>query len=400
MNLLLTGARIAPCVDDARILAAADCIAIERGAITFVGSRGDAPEVEPVVDVSGRLVTPGLVDAHTHLVWGGDRLEDFARRTGGASYAEMQEGGGGILSTVRATAASPVEELVGSARRRLEWLARSGVTTAEVKSGYGMIAPAESMMLGVAELAGRASGVRVERTLLGAHAVPEDGDTDRQVERVITEMIPAVVSGHRAVAVDVFADSIAFSADQMARMFTAARAQGLDVKAHVGQIADVGAARVAAQFGAMSVDHCEHVPEEAMRAIAAAGTVAVLVPGASMYLADPTVPPVEQFRQHGIPMAVTTDLNPGSSPLASLPTAAALAIHRFGLTPTEGLLGITSVAARALRLTDGRGRIEAGGIGDLAIWSVRDPLEIVYWINAPVCAGIVIGGRLQEYETW
>jgi imidazolonepropionase len=259
---------------------------------------------------------------------------------------------------------------------------------------------AELMLLEAAELAGLASGVRVERTLLGAHAVPEDGDRERQVEAVVTEMIPAVVSGKRAGAVDVFADSIAFSAEQMERIFTAARDHGLDVKAHVGQIADVGAAQVAAAFGALSLDHCEHIPDSAMAGIASARSVAVLVPGASLYLGDPNVPPVEAFRRHGIGMAIATDLNPGSSPLASLPTAAALALHRFGLTPTEALLGITSMAARALQLADGRGRIEVGGIGDLAIWNARDPLEIVYWINAPVCAGVVIGGRVQEYQAW
>ncbi len=399
MTTLLTNARVAPCVDGLELLDG-DTVAFDDGLVTFVGWGRDAPRHTEVIDLGGRLVTPGLVDCHTHLVWAGDRLEDFRRRTGGETYAQMAQSGGGILSTVEATRTAGESALVREAVQRLGWLAAGGVTTAEVKSGYGMDTEAEIRMLRAAIRAGAQSGVRVETTLLGAHALPQGRSRREQVEAVVGEMIPAVAAGGLAAAVDVFADSIAFTAEEAAQIFEAAAAAGLAVKAHVGQLADIGAAEVAARYEAISIDHCEHVPESAMDSLADAGTVAVLVPGASVFLGEPTLPPVSAFRERGIRMAVTTDLNPGSSPLASLTTAAALAVHRFGLTADEAVLGITAHAADALRLEDGRGRIVAGGVADLAVWNLDEPTELAYWLSAPACAGVVIGGSVRMNEEW
>lgn len=397
MTTVLTNARIAQCMSGIDTVDA-DSIAFDEGVVTHIGHRRDMPESPEPIDIGGRLVTPGLVDCHTHLIWAGDRLADFVRRTSGVDYADMTASGGGILSTVRATAQASEAELVASGAARLRWLAAGGVTTVEVKSGYGIDTAAELTMLRAARRAGEEAGVRVEPTLLGAHAVPDDRDRSDHVRTVASDMVPAVAREGLAAAVDVFADSIAFTADEMATIFTSAKAHGLNVKAHVGQIADVGAAQVAATFGALSLDHGEHIPAAAMDAIASAGSVVVLVPGASVYLGETAVPPVDGLRRHDIPLAVTTDLNPGSSPLASLTTAAALAVHRFGLTPTEAVLGITARAADALDLADGRGRITVGGVADLAIWDASDPMELVYWLNAPICAGVVVGGDVRLYK--
>ena len=390
LDLLVTGGTVVKGQGESADLA----VGIAGGLITYVGPTEDAPEAEQTWDVAGRLITPGLVDCHTHLVFGGDRFVDFRRRLGGESYAEIAESGGGIRSTVQATQRATAEELAAGAKQRLEWLMRSGVTTVEVKSGYGLTVRDELRMLRVAKEAAHATGIEVTTTLLGAHVLPSGTDRAAYVESVCSEMIPQARG--LADAVDVFIERIAFTAAEADQIFSEARQHGYAVKAHTGQLSDIGGAEVAAAHQALSIDHCEHVPTSVMGSLALAGTVTVLVPGASLFLAEAARPPVAEFRSHGIPMAITTDLNPGSSPMASLPLAASLAIHRFGLTPTEAFAGITVNAAAAAGLPD-RGRIEVGLRADLAVWDVSSPTELVYWLGAPMCHGIVVGGRRRVW---
>lgn len=397
IDIVIRGARLAPC-DGSIAVVDADAVGIDDGKIVYIGPTRDAPAAERTVELAGQLVTPGLVECHTHLVWAGDRLADFDRRTGGESYVEIAAGGGGILSTVAATAQAGVDVLVAGAERRLRWLQRSGVTTCEVKSGYGMSTEAELRILQAVATASERTGMKVEPTLLGAHATPSDGDRHRQVRRVVEEMIPAVASTGLAVAVDVFVDSIAYDVSEMEEIFEAAATAGLGLKAHVGQIADVGGAGVAGRWGAMSIDHGEHIPPGDIGELADGGTAVVLVPGASLFLREATTPPVQALRDAGVGMAVTTDLNPGSSPLASLPAAAALAVHSFGLTPAEAVSAITMEAAKALRLADGRGSLTVGGPADLAIWDASDPIELAYWLSGPPCLGIAIDGVFRMFE--
>ncbi len=367
-------------------------IGVSDGRIVHVAAEPPVDEVGQVWDVEGRLVTPGLIDAHTHLVFGGDRLEDFGRRLGGAAYEEIATSGGGIKSTIAATQSAATDDLIHSAVARMRWLASTGVTTVEVKSGYGLDVEHELRMLRVARAAGAEVGLRVSTTLLPLHVVPDD--RTQYLDLVCDEMIPASVEV--ADAVDVFIEGIAFTEAEARRCLEVAQAHGLMVKAHVGQFSDLGGSRLAAELGAISVDHCEHVPPEDAPLLAAAGTVAVLVPGASLFLDEPARPPIEAFRQHGVRMAVSTDLNPGSSPLASLPLAGALSIHRFGLTPEEALSGITVNAAAALGFDRSRGRVASGYDADLAIWDVESPIELVYWLAAPLCHATVVGGVIHE----
>lgn len=369
-------------------------VGIDEGRIVSLGA--DTPAARRMWDVEGRLVTAGLVEAHTHLVFGGERVGDFRRRLAGATYEQIASDGGGIRSTVEATRAAPTDELVAAAVKRLRWLASNGATTVEVKSGYGLDLDQELRMLEVARTAAALTGVRVSTTLLPLHVVPPDEDRAAYVDAVCRRMLPAAVG--RADAVDVFIEGIAFSLDEARRCFEAAQLLGFPVKAHVGQFSDLGGARLAADVGALSVDHCEHVPATDAAALAEAGTVAVLVPGASLFLDEGARPPVSAFREHGVRMAVSTDLNPGSSPLASLPMAAALAVHRFGLTPEEALAGITTNAAAAIGVAGSRGAIRTGFAGDLAVWDVSSPIELVYWLGAPICHATVAGGNVVEWS--
>lgn len=371
-------------------------IGIAGGEIVHVGSA--THEAATTWDVEGRLVTAGLVECHTHLVFGGDRLADFSRRLSGASYEEIAAGGGGIRSTIAATQAATTEQLESSAAQRMRWLATTGVTTVEVKSGYGLDPDQELRMLQVAHRAASTVGLRLAATLLPLHVVPTDIDRARYLDLVCDEMIPAAASESLADAVDVFIEGIAFTAEEARRCLQTALDHGLAVKAHVGQFSDLGGSRLAAEFGALSVDHCEHIPVEDAPLLAEAGTVAVLVPGASLFLAETSRPPVAAFRDHGVRMAVSTDLNPGSSPLASLPLAALLAVHRFGLTPSEAFAGITTHAAAAVGVDERRGRIAPGFDADLAVWDATSPAELVYWLAAPLCHATVVGGTVHEWS--
>lgn len=387
-DLVVEGGMVLAGGSDA-LTGASHSIGITGDRIVYVGPGDDAPDARKRWDVEGRVVSAGLVDAHTHLVFGGDRLVDFRRRIDGDDYAAIASSGGGIRSTVAATREATDRQLLDGAKQRLRWLAQSGVTTVEVKSGYGLDVVTEIRMLQVARQAGAEAGVDVRPTLLGAHVVPTGVDREEYVAMVCGELIPAAVG--LAEAFDVFIERIAFSAEEADRMFRAAAAVGLPIKGHVGQLADVGGAQVCADHGALSIDHCEHVPPSAMAALADNGTVATLVPGASVFLGEAARPPIDDFRSHGIAMAVTTDLNPGSSPLASLPLAGSLAIHRFGLTASEAYAGMTSVAAQALGLDD-RGQVQVGLRADLAIWDFGEPLELLYWMGAPTCHAVVTGG--------
>ena len=394
IDLALTNARI---LVDPGTRPFEGSLGVDGGKIVSVGP--DVSEARRTLDVEGRLVTAGLIDPHTHLVFGGDRVPDFQRRLSGATYQELAATGGGIRSTVAATRAARFDELKASAARRMRWLAANGATTVEVKSGYGLDTDHELRMLAAARTAAGEVGMRLSTTLLPLHVVPSDSERGPYVDLVCNEMIPRAAAEGLADAVDVFIEDIAFTADEGRRCLEVARAHGLATKAHVGQFSDMGGARLAAAIGASSIDHCEHVPASDARALAEAGTVAVLVPGASLFLGDDHRPPVAAFRAEGVRMAVSTDLNPGSSPLASLPLAAALAVHRFGLTPEEALAGVTTHAAAALGASDRRGRIGVGYDADLAVWDVESAIELVYWLAAPLCHATVVGGTVHEWSS-
>ncbi|MBW3657209.1 MAG: imidazolonepropionase [Actinobacteria bacterium] len=371
-------------------------VAIADGWIVHVGPRGseDGLEVARTGSAHGRLVTPGLVDCHTHLVFGGHRAGELEQRLGGATYEDIARAGGGIASTVAATRAADDDELLASARRRLGWLADGGVTTVEVKSGYGLDLDTELRMLRVARRLGEDGTTRVTTTFL-AHTVPADrrDDPDGYVEEVCREMLPAVVAERLADAVDVFCETIAFSPAQTERILSAAVDLGLPVKVHAEQLSDQNGAALAARYGALSADHLEHLPPEGAVALAEAGTVAVLLPGASVFLDEDRRPPVDLLRQHRVPIAVSTDLNPGTSPLGSLLQAVNLACTRFRLTPEEALRGATEHAARALGLDD-RGVVAPGKLADLALWEVEHPAELAYWHGADLLAARLLGGEL------
>lgn len=371
----------------------ATAVGITDGAVVYVGD--DPVDAERVVHAGGRLVTPGLIDCHTHLVFGGRRVDDFRRRMAGSSYEELAAEGGGILSTVDATRAAPEADLYAAGRARLDWLVRSGVTTVEIKSGYGLDLATERRMLEVARRLGDDTGVTVHTTLLAAHVVPPEfrHDPDAYVDEVCGDIIPVVAASGLADSVDVFCDRIAFSHDQADRVLRAATAAGLPVRVHADQLSDQGGAALAASHGALSADHLEHASVEGLGAMAESGTVAVLIPGASVFLDEPTCPPIDGMRRAGVAMAVATDLNPGTSPLASLPLAMALACTRFGLDADEAFRGVTETSARALGLDD-RGRMEPGMRGDLVVWHVSDVAELSYWMGAPLAALTVSGGAV------
>lgn len=372
-------------------------VVVRGGRIVWVGPEADLPrELDggAVLDAGGGWVTPGLIDCHTHLVFGGDRAGEFERRLQGATYEEIARAGGGIVSTVRATRGASDTELLEWGRARLELLAERGVTTAEIKSGYGLDVDTELRMLRVARTLGTATGVRVQTTLLGAHALPPEfaDDRDAYVRLVCEEMIPAAAAAGLADAVDAFCEEIAFTPAECDRVFDAATAHGLPVRLHADQLSDQGGAALAARHGARSADHLEHASEEGVRAMAAAGTVAVLLPGAAHFLRDATVPPVDALRSRGVPMAVATDLNPGSSPLLDPVLALSLACLLFRLTPEEALGGMTRVAARVLGLEDEIGTLEAGKRGDLAVWDVAHPAELAYWMGGAPCSSVIRDG--------
>lgn len=377
-------------------------VVVEDGRVTWVGAEADLPRaahaVEEVLDGEGRWLTPGLVDCHTHLVFGGNRSLEFEERLQGATYEEIARRGGGILSTVGATRAASEEALGAAAAARLDLMARRGVTAVEIKSGYGLDAETELRMLRAARAAAHAVGVEARTTLLAAHALPPEWvhDRDGYLDLVCREMIPRAAQEGLADAVDAFCERIAFTPAECARVLDAGREHGLAGRLHADQLSDQGGAALAAAHGARSADHLEFTSPRGAEAMALAGTVAVLLPGAAYFLREPVAPPVGAFRESGVPMAVATDMNPGSSPLLDPLLALNLACVLFRLTPEEALAGMTRVAARVLDWEGEMGTVEVGKRADLALWSVDHPSELSYWMGASPCWRVVRGGDLRK----
>ncbi len=357
-------------------------IASAEGRIVFAGTQADAPgfEARERIDCEGRWITPGLVDCHTHLVYAGDRAREFEMRLEGASYEELTRAGGGILSTVRATRAAGEEELVAAAQPRLDALIAEGVTTVEIKSGYGLSLEHEKKQLRAARTLGGRRRIGVRTTFLGAHTLPPEAgsDKDAYIDSVCGEMIPAIARENLADAVDAFCETIAFSPEQIARVFDAAKAHGLAVKLHADQLSNLGGAALAAGYGALSADHLEHSDETGVAAMARANVAGVLLPGAFYTLRETTLPPVDLLRKHRVAIAIATDCNPGTSPLTSPLLTMNMAATLFRLTVEECIAGVTREAARALGLLSDIGTLEAGKSCDLAIWDIEQPAELVY----------------------
>lgn len=373
-------------------------VGISEGRLSFVGPRKDLPGspervAREVRSGQGRWISPGLIDCHTHLVYGGNRAHEFERRLAGTSYEEIARAGGGILSTVKATREATEAQLLTSALSRLDRLLAEGVTTVEIKSGYGLDLPTELKMLRVARRLGEERRVSVRTTLLGAHALPPEyaGRPDDYIEWVCRELIPAAAAEGLADAVDAFCETIGFTPEQTALVFEAAAAHGVPVKLHAEQLSDQGGAQLAARYNAVSADHLEYVSPEGVEAMAKSGTVAVLLPGAFYVLNETRKPPVEIFRRHGVPMAVSTDCNPGTSPVTSLLLMVNMACVLFGLTVDESLAGVTRNAARALGLSESRGTLEVGKMADLAVWDIESPADLAYAVGANPLHEVVFG---------
>ncbi len=369
-------------------------VVIEGERIVWVGATADLPEGGERVDLGGRLVTPGLIDCHTHLVFAGDRAREFQMRLEGASYEEVARAGGGIVSTVRATRAASEAELLAQSLPRVDAMIAQGVTTVEIKSGYGLDIDTELRMLRVARRIAEVRPIRVRTSYLAAHAVPPDyaGRSDDYMDAVVLPGLDAALG--LADAVDAFCEGIAFSPAQVERLFTAARALGLPVKLHAEQLSNLHGAALAARFGALSADHLEHLDAAGAQAMAAAGTVAVILPGAFYTLRETVLPPIDLLRQHGVAMAVATDCNPGTAPMTSLLLAMNMACTLFRLTPDEALAGVTRHAATALGLRD-CGCIAPGLRADLAVWDAGHPAELSYRIGATPLHARIFGGRLD-----
>ncbi|WP_434481376.1 imidazolonepropionase [Lutimaribacter degradans] len=369
-------------------------IVIEDDKISWVGAAADLPPEFTSLerkDLAGRVVTPGLIDCHTHIVHGGNRAREFEMRLNGASYEEVARAGGGIVSTVSATRGASETDLLASALPRADALIAQGVSVIEVKSGYGLDRDTELKMLRVARALGQHRPVRVVTSFLGAHAVPAGADADTYIDTVCLPTLEAAHAEGLVDAVDGFCEGIAFDTAQIARVFDKARALGLPVKLHAEQLSHIGGTELAAKYAALSADHVEYATESDAAALAAAGTVAVLLPGAFYTIHETQAPPVQAFREHGVPMAVGTDWNPGSSPLGSLLLAMNMACTLFRMTPAEALAGTTRNAARALGLAD-CGSIAPGMRADLAIWDISDPAELSYGIGINPLHSRIFGG--------
>ena len=403
IDLLIRNVRVVSCSDDACVVTPLTCVAIVAGRIAAVGPVDALDPHVPVhreLDGAGALLTPGLIDCHTHLVYAGDRAREFELRLQGASYEAIARAGGGILSTVRQTRDADEAALQAQSARRLRSLMRHGVTTVEIKSGYGLSLEAELKMLRVARALGHQHPIEVRTTLLAAHALPPEfaQRPDDYVTEIVERILPEAARLGLADAVDAFCENIAFTLAQTRRVFEAARAHGLPVKLHAEQLSNQGGAALAAEFGALSADHLEHVDEAGVAAMARAGTVAVLLPGAYYFLRDTRPPPVAQFRAHGVAMAIATDCNPGTSPGTHLPLMLNMACTLFRLTPAEALLGVTRHAARALGLGATHGSIEPGKRADLCLWDAEHPAELSYAIGSSPLRARLYRGIAQTLD--
>jgi imidazolonepropionase len=398
-DLLLTDARIATMRSGDMPYGAIEggAVAISNGEIAWLGPVSELPagNATETRSLDGCWITPALIDCHTHLVFGGNRASEFEQRLQGASYEEISRSGGGIVSTVRATRSETEECLLASATARARALLRDGVATVEVKSGYGLDLENEIKSLQVARRIANATGQTIRTTLLAAHTVPPEykDKADEYIDLVCESILPAVAEQNLADAVDAFCESIAFDADQVARVFSRARELGLPVKLHADQLSDGNGAELASQFGALSADHLEFTSAAGVDAMHAAGTIAVLLPGAYVTLGETQQPPVEAMRSKNVPIAVATDCNPGTSPLLSVREAMALACRVFALTPEEALAATTRVAAAALGLAEDRGTLEIGKRADIAIWNIEHPRDLSYWFGTQPLASLLINGR-------
>jgi imidazolonepropionase len=374
-------------------------IAMHHGRIAWLGRVNDLPDApnllaDVVESLDGALLTPGLIDCHTHLVFGGDRAQEFDLRLNGVGYEEIARAGGGILSTVHATRAASEEVLYAQALPRARTLLADGVTTLEIKSGYGLELESERRLLRVARRLGRELGITVQTSFLGLHALPPEY-LDRRAEYVALvcdEMLPVLAAEGLVDAVDAFCEGIGFSREETRRLFERTKQLGLPVKLHAEQLSDLDGAALVAEYHGLSADHLEHLGESGVKAMAMAGTVAVLLPGAFYALRETKLPPIELLREHRVPMAVATDCNPGTSPLLSLRLAVGMACTLFRLTPEEALRGVTVHAARALGLAD-RGTLAPGQRADLVVWNARRPAELCYWIGGSLARNIYVAGE-------
>ncbi|MBL8298657.1 MAG: imidazolonepropionase [Rhodanobacteraceae bacterium] len=400
-DCLLLDCQLASFVDNGRAYGRIDdaAIAWRNGLITYAGPRAELPDAAPalarqVESLQGAWVTPGLIDCHTHLVFAGNRAHEFEQRLNGVSYEEISRAGGGINSTVRQTRSASAEELFAQSLARARLLRADGVTTLEIKSGYGLDLASERKMLQVAKRIGHELGVGICTTFLGAHALPPEfaGNQSAYIDEVCIHMMPALAAEGLVDAVDAFCEKIAFTPSEIRRVFETARGLGLAVKLHADQLSDLQGAALVAEFRGLSADHIEYTSAAGVQAMAEAGTVAVLLPGAFHVLRETKLPPIDALREHGVAIAVSTDLNPGTSPLLSLRMAMSLACTLFRLTPEEALRGTTVHAARALGLGD-RGRLAAGLRADLAVWNIAEPAELCYWLGADAAVRVYAGGR-------
>ncbi|RJT44026.1 imidazolonepropionase [Rahnella woolbedingensis] len=374
-------------------------IAVTGSKIVWTGSAADCPDFPgaAVHEFEGGIITPGFVDCHTHLVFGGDRSEEFEQRLNGVSYADIAAAGGGILSTVNATREATEDELLAQALFRLQPLLAEGVTCVEIKSGYGLSIESELKMLRVIRRLGVMLQVEVKSTCLAAHALPPEfkGRTDEYIAMVCDTLLPVVASENLADAVDAFCEHLAFSPEQVERVFIAAQALGLPVKLHAEQLSSLHGSALAARYHALSADHLEYATAEDAQAMAASGTVAVLLPGAYYLLRETQCPPVDEFRKYNVPMALASDANPGTSPALSLRLMLNMGCTLFRLTPEEALAGITCHGARALGLQETHGTLEPGKVADFIHWPLSRPAELVYWLGGQLPCTVVFRGEVR-----
>ncbi|WON78810.1 imidazolonepropionase [Serratia sp. UGAL515B_01] len=374
-------------------------IAVSHGKIVWIGEQFSMPAftAAETVKFDAGIITPGLIDCHTHLVFGGDRSGEFEQRLNGVSYAEIAAQGGGIISTVRATRDTEEKKLLEQALFRLQPLLAEGITCVEIKSGYGLTPQSELKMLRVARQLGELLPVEVKTTCLAAHALPPEyaGRSDDYIELVCNTLIPEAAAAGLADAVDAFCEHLAFSPAQVERVFTAAQKAGLPVKLHAEQLSALGGSSLAARHHALSADHLEYATEQDAIAMAAAGTVAVLLPGAYYLLRETQCPPIDLFRKHGVPMAIASDANPGTSPALSLRLMLNMACTLFRLTPEEALAGVTVHAANALGLHESHGSLEVGKVADFIHWPLVRPAELAYWLGGQLPCTVIFRGEIR-----